>query len=56
MMPKTKQLSEVPTDSMVEDLKRRIAQAQEAKSVLSALASESTQPAKNPKVSAAKAE
>lgn len=53
---KTEQLGAVPTGSLVEELKRRIAQAEEAKSVLATLAAESTQPAKNPKVSAAKTE
>ena len=55
-MPKTKHLGTVPTDSLVEELKQRIAQAEGAKSVLAALVSETDHPAKNPKVSAAKAE
>jgi hypothetical protein len=49
-------LGSVPTDSLVEELKRRIAQADEAKAVLATVVSETTLPAKNPRVSAAKAE
>lgn len=55
-MSKSEELGAVPTQSLVEELKRRIAQAEEAKAVLATLASQTTQPAKNPKVSAAKAE
>ena len=55
-MAQTEQLGTVSTDSLVEELKRRIAQAEEAKSLLARLANETIQPAKNPKVSAAKSE
>jgi hypothetical protein len=55
-MAQAEQLGTVSTDSLVEELKRRIAQAEEAKSLLVTLANETIQPAKNPKVSAAKSE
>jgi hypothetical protein len=55
-MSKTEQLGAVSTDSLVAELKLRIAAAEEAKTLLASFASESDQPAKNPKVSAAKAE
>jgi len=49
-------LSTIPTDSLVKELQRRIAQAEEAKATVAALEHRRAQPPKNPKVSAAKAE
>ena len=49
-------LETVPTEDLVQELKRRIAQAEQAKATVAAVENQTSQSGKNPRVSAAKAE